>query len=147
MAATLVIYRGLPGSGKSTTAKEWVSNNPGRRARVNRDSLRAMMHDGYRTKVTEEQVTAAQYAMIEALLSRGTSVACDDTNLRDDVVETMRDIASRSGAEVEIVDRRNVPLELCLLGNSSPDRVAAGTVVPEDTIRQMYRDYILNKGD
>src|SRR5690606_41381285 len=97
---------------------------------LTRDALRAMMQDGYRTKVTEEQVTAAQYAMIEALLSRGTSVACDDTNLRDDVVETMRDIASRSGAEVEIVDRRNVPLELCLLGNSSPARVAAGTACP-----------------
>src|SRR5690606_11949007 len=137
MAATLVIYRGLPGSGKSTTAKEWVSNNPGRRARMNRDSLRAMMHDGYRTKVTEEQVTAAQYAMIEALLSRGTSVACDDTNLRDDVVETMRDIASRSGAEVERRELRTVPPQLWLIGNSSPDRVAAGTVDPEDAIRKM----------
>ena len=43
----LVITRGLPGSGKSTWARQWVSQDPAHRAEVNRDSLRLMMHGGY----------------------------------------------------------------------------------------------------
>ena len=42
---TLVITRGLPASGKTTKAREWVAADPVRRARVNRDDVRAQLHD------------------------------------------------------------------------------------------------------
>jgi tRNA uridine 5-carbamoylmethylation protein Kti12 len=38
--ATLLITRGLPGSGKTTWARAWVEDAPARRVRVNRDDLR-----------------------------------------------------------------------------------------------------------
>ncbi len=79
---TLIITIGLPGSGKSTWAKAWVGEDPARRARVNRDDLRAMLHGGrVGTAWQERQVTLAQHAAVRALLLHGFEVMVDDTNL------------------------------------------------------------------
>jgi len=40
--ATLIVTRGLPGSGKTTAATAWVAEEPLRRARVERDEIRSM---------------------------------------------------------------------------------------------------------
>ena len=40
---TLHLTRGIPGSGKSTFAKQWVQEDPEGRVRINRDDLRGMM--------------------------------------------------------------------------------------------------------
>ena len=55
---TLHITRGLPASGKSTWAREWVAEDPASRAEVNRDQLRLMMHGGFVN--AEMQITAAR---------------------------------------------------------------------------------------
>jgi hypothetical protein len=61
-APVLIITRGHPASGKSTRAIAWVAERPERRARVNRDCLRAMMHGGrLGTAEQEAMVTAAQH--------------------------------------------------------------------------------------
>ena len=39
----VILTVGLPASGKSTWAKEQVSQNPGQYKRVNKDDLRAML--------------------------------------------------------------------------------------------------------
>lgn len=139
--AKLYIVRGLPGSGKSKNAKQWVANDPVNRARVNRDDLRDMMHGGYISKVTEEQVTESQYAMIDTLLDMDKEVILDDTNnLNDERVRALIRIALDHEADWEIVDRTNVPLDLCLLENSSQRRIDSGRVVPEKVIRMMHEE-------
>ena len=40
---TILILRGLQGSGKTTFAKEWVNKDPESRVRFNRDDIRNML--------------------------------------------------------------------------------------------------------
>lgn len=144
--AKLYIVRGLPGSGKSKNAKQWVANDPQNRARVNRDDLRAMMHQGYFGEYTEKQVTEVQYAMIDTLLDMGKLVICDDTNLQSRTVRELIEIAMDHEADWEIVDKTDMPLDICLIGNNSQHRIDTGAVVPEGVIVSMYERYIKDQG-
>ena len=72
---TMIICRGLPGSGKSTWAKAYQNVT-----RVNRDDLREMMHGGVWSKSNEKLVVIARDAIIRATLRAGGSVIVDDTN-------------------------------------------------------------------
>jgi predicted kinase len=133
---TLTITRGLPGSGKTT----WARQQPGA-VRVNRDELRLMLH-GRRlgTGTAEVQVTRASRAAIEALLRAGTDVICDDTNLRSRVVRELAELAARAGAGVVIEDFTGVPVEVCIERDAArPEPVGA------DVIRAMYDRYLAGK--
>jgi predicted kinase len=101
----LLILRGLPASGKTTFAKQWVIEDLDNRARVNRDDIRLLLH----TQATylypqEEAVTTAEHAMIEALLRAGKSVVVDSVNLRSKYVRQYMEIAHRHSAEVRFQD-------------------------------------------
>jgi predicted kinase len=144
----LRITRGLPASGKTTIARAWVAEDPVRRARVNRDDLRAQLHDGVfvpqseETTGTEKAVTAARDATITALLNRGVSVFCDDTNLPARTARDLRRLAVLAGAEFEVVDLTDVPLATCVERNAQR---AGRAFVPEDWIQDMHRRYIAGK--
>jgi predicted kinase len=107
---TLTITRGLPGSGKTTWAKEQAGA-----VRVNRDDLRRMLHGGrLGTDQAEKQVTIAQNAQVDALLRAGVNVIVDDTNLRQRVARDLRRIATLAGADFMVQDFTTVPLEVCV---------------------------------
>lgn len=98
----LKITRGVPASGKSTWAKEWVANDPERRIRVNRDDLRAMMFEvvGVGTFPQEKAVSAAEQAIVRSLLGAGMDVVVDATHLRAKFAKAWLEF----DAEVEFVD-------------------------------------------
>lgn len=113
----LIVTRGLPGSGKSTFAREWVAEDPANRAEVNRDYLRKMLHDGVYIggyKGTEGAVTAVRDAAIKTLLRRGLDVVSSDTNLAQKVARDLRNLADIAGAGFEVKDFTDVPLDVCL---------------------------------
>ena len=83
MTAEVIITVGLPASGKSTWAKEWVAQKPTERVRVNKDDLRAMLHGGKYSKGNEAQVLAMETTIIHDALSRGKSVVVDNTHLAE----------------------------------------------------------------
>lgn len=137
--ATLIITRGLPGSGKTTIAMSLVKAASGRMARVNRDDLRAMMH-GARVgrRWQEDQVTTAQRAAVEALLGAGVDVIADDTNLPERSVRGWERLARRCGAELQVIDlRKVVPVEECIRRDAARG-AAGGRLVGEEVIRQMH---------
>ena len=112
---TLRITIGLPGSGKTTHAREWVDQDPTKFCRVNRDDLRNMLHGSYLgTRYQEEMVTSARDAAVAKLLRTGISVIADDTNLRWSHVDRLRKLADRAGADFEIVSLLNVPMNTCI---------------------------------
>jgi tRNA uridine 5-carbamoylmethylation protein Kti12 len=122
----LVIYRGLPASGKTTLARAWVAADPANRARVNRDDLRAMLHDGVHLgHDTEKRVRVARDRMISGLLDQGVSVACDDTNLRQSVARDLAKLARFSGATVRVVDLTTCRSRSATAGTSR-DRTRSG---------------------
>lgn len=137
---TLIITRGLPGSGKSTAAAAWVTGDEQWRARINRDDLRIMCHGRWLgTPAQEAIVTGLQHNGIRAALANGTSVIVDDTNLAASVVNTLGSIALDMDADFEIWEFRNVPLEVCIARDAARDELDQ---VGEQVIRDKYDKFI-----
>jgi predicted kinase len=133
---------GLPGSGKTTEAKRWVADEPLRRTRLNRDDLRDMMFGGWTgLDAHEKAVTAAQHSALRALLAAGWGVVVDDTNLRPWVVEALCRIGWDAGADVEVWDRTNVPIEVCV-GRDRERLVLGERHVGEAVIRAMHAEWL-----
>lgn len=136
----LIVCRGLPASGKTTAARAWVAEDPAARARVNRDDIRAMLHNGvYLGETTEAQVRALQLDAVVGLLVLGPDVICDDTNLKPDIFDRLLAAAALVDADVEVWDMRDVPVEVCV----KRDR-ARQHPVGEDVIRRMAAEWLEN---
>ncbi|GAA2364981.1 AAA family ATPase [Dactylosporangium salmoneum] len=140
--ATLTITRGLPGSGKTTWAKQQAHLT-----RVNRDDMRRMLHGGRiddpeRRGRAEKEVTAAHHAAVEGLLRVGADVVCDDTNLRGRVVREFAELAAKCGAHFVVRDFTDVPLEECI----RRDGLRSGDgQVGADVIRSMHSRYLAGR--
>ncbi|MEV6368375.1 AAA family ATPase [Micromonospora musae] len=135
----LIATRGLPASGKTTFARTLQPSV----VRVNRDDLRRMLH-GERlfTQWAEAQVTTAQRAQVEALLRARADVCVDDTNLRARTLRDWADLAERYGAEFEVHDFTDVPLDECLRRDAArpeADRVGAAA------IRRLHERYLAGR--
>lgn len=138
----LVITRGLPASGKTTWALEWIRSGE-QRARANRDDLRmALFGKAWGLTYQEENyVTIAQHQAIKDLLDRGYSVVVDDTNLRAKVSRALADIASLAGVDFAVQDFTHVPLEECL----RRDKIrhgSGGRYVGVEPITSMHERYL-----
>jgi hypothetical protein len=84
-------------------------------------------------------VTLAQRAQVEALLRVGVSVCVDDTNLRSRTLRDWADLAARHGAEFEVHDFTDVPLEECLRRDAArPEADPVG----EAWIRRLHERYL-----
>lgn len=138
----LFVTRGLPGSGKTTVARELVDSqiNTFGLTRLNRDDFRRMMHGRRFGAGRQEQlVTAAQHAAIRAVLTEGGDVIVDDTNLRDSQILQFERLAAECGAVVEVIDLRDVPLDECI----RRDRLRQGdTHIGAAVITQLHSDHI-----
>lgn len=132
---TLTLTRGLPGSGKTTWARQQ------RAVRVNRDDLRLMLHGGRMgAGWAEMQVTIAQRAQVDALLRAGVDVICDDTNLRAQTVRELAELGAAAGAQVKLEDFTGVPVDVCVERDA-----ARPNPVGEEVIRTMYARYLAGK--
>src|SRR5690348_7760173 len=98
MTAKLIMTKGLPGSGKSTWAKQIVSENPGAVKRVNKDDLRSMVDGGKWSKANETFVLLVRDQIVDAALSSGKSVIVDDTNFAPRHETALREMVERHGA-------------------------------------------------
>lgn len=138
---TLIVTRGLPASGKSTWARQWVAVAPAERARVNRDDLRAMIFEtpDY-SHAQETAVTMAERATVKALLAAHRSVVVDATHLRPRYVREWARFAHANGAELEVTEFP-IDVEEAITRDAARERV-----VGEDVIRGMVSRW-LRKGD
>lgn len=143
----LVIMRGLPASGKSIWAKVWVAEDPHNRARVNRDDLRVMIHNGlYSGHRTEDKIIKARNLLTINLLVHGVDVVIDDTNLASGTVRDLLKLAAEAGAEVEVKDFTDVSLTTCIHRDEKRyDGANPRACVGKGVIMDMHERYIKGK--
>lgn len=132
----LIITRGLPASGKSTWAKQWVLEDPEHRVRINQDDIRLMLGK-YWVPSREKLVQHIQEeALIEALL-RGYDIVIDNTNLNEKVLDNYRVLVTAYGNHsIEYKDFFDTPLSVCIERDKSRD-----LQVTEKVIRSFYNNY------
>ncbi len=135
----VILTKGLPGSGKSTWAKERLAEAPGRYKRISKDDLRFMLDNSKWSKHNEQFILEARDALILAALKSGYSVIVDDTGLHGKHESHIRELV-KDQALVEIEDFTNVPLDICI----ARDR-RRPNYVGEQVIRRMYRDFLQPK--
>lgn len=135
---TLVILRGVPGAGKSTSSETYRAKGM---AVVSRDAIRFTMYGAY-TGVDEEAVTQVENAAISANLQSGTGVVVDGTNLNNKFLKTKLSLASRYGATVEFVDHP-VPLKEAIARNAAR-RERGERFVGKDAVTRFFRRYKVN---
>lgn len=141
----LLIMRGLPASGKTTTATLWVQEDLADRQRVNRDDIRQMLHSGlYVHGETEKAVIRVRDRLIDEALCSGASVVVDDCNLRARHISELTKIGRRCGATVEIRDLTDVTPEECIKRNRKR-KEARQRAVPDDVIWDMWHRFVKNK--
>ena len=132
----LIITRGLPASGKSTWAKQWVLEDPEHRVRINQDDIRLMLGK-YWVPSREKLVQEIQFDAIVEALSREFDVVIDNTNLNKKVLEEFdRLIKTFENYEIEYKDFFDTPLSVCIERDKNRD-----LQVTEKVIRSFYNNY------
>lgn len=76
----LLILKGIPGSGKSTFARNFIKNNSEKWVIINRDLIRSMLGN-YWVPKREKLITDIEYYSTIKAFKRGYNVIIDATNL------------------------------------------------------------------
>lgn len=140
---TLYIMRGLPGSGKSTKAKE-IAEKTGAFI-TSLDNMReyiAGSRDMWHSKPAifkkvGNAIAQVQYSMIELHLSNGEDVIVDNMNLRIPYLKKLKEIAKEYNAEIKIVEMKEDWATLKERNHTRPIQER----VNEDWLYEMYKTY------
>jgi predicted kinase len=131
------ILKGLPGSGKSTWARQFVEENKDW-VRVNRDDLRNM-RGFYWLPKQEEMITKWEFEAVKSAIDSGYNVILDATNLNHKHIDKLKSFVDKS-TEFEVYFEEkyfDVSPEECIKRDlKRPNSVGA------EVIWGMYEKYI-----
>lgn len=142
---TVLICRGLPASGKSSFAKELVSQNPNQWKRVNLDDLRDMFDNSHQSKGNEKFVKAMRDLLIIEALKDGKNVISDNTHLSPKSVAHIKQLVQKFNIDnndnVQVTIRFfDVPVEECIKRDlKRPNSVGSKVIM------QMYNQFLAPK--
>lgn len=106
---SVVLLRGVPGSGKTTAALQLMNDYPDQFVRVNRDDIRMMMYGEYHfsgddANTKEKAVTHVEHSLIKSAIKEGKRPLVDATNLNKQSVKSILRIAGSHGMPVDHID-------------------------------------------
>jgi predicted kinase len=133
MTLKLILTKGLPASGKTTWAKDYLARHSDT-ANLCKDDLRLQFPS---TKKREKQVIEVRDLLTEHYLGKGLSVIWSDTNLNPVHTQRATELAAKYEAQLVIQDFTQVSLAECI----SRDLVRPNSV-GQQAITRMYYDYI-----
>lgn len=139
----LIMTKGLPGSGKTTWAREFLNKNGGsdRWVIICKDDLREMLYAGYKyTKTSEKLIIDARNALITSAWCAGRNVIVADTGFNKIHEQALRQMCEVIGAEFEIKNFTYVPVEECVKRDLLRQKS-----VGKDVIMNMYDQYLRPK--
>ncbi len=106
----IIFCRGIPGSGKTTWAKEFVSANSNLVTRINKDDFRAMLSLGKFSSAKEDLMNSLRIQAVKTILFTGKWAVLDDTNLTNGSFAKYNELTQN----VICVDFTNVSVEECI---------------------------------
>ena len=133
MSLKLILTRGLPASGKTTWAKQYIQKHI-QTVNLCKDDLRLQMAD---TKNREDQVIQTRDLLTENYLRQHYSVIWSDTNLNPIHITRATEIAANYNAELVIKDFTTVSLTECIKRD-----LLRFNSVGQQVIYKMYYDYL-----
>lgn len=142
--ATLYIMVGLPGSGKSTKAKE-IANETGA-VIISLDSLREEIAGSRKNwhsnpdifnNTMSRSIANIQNAIVEWHLKNGESVIVDNMNLKSRYVSFFQELSKKYGTNIEFVKMKCDWATLKERNQSRP----SDRRVDEDWLYQMFKTY------
>ena len=110
----VIICQGIQGSGKSTWALDYVTKEPTKRVRVNRDSIRKMFGK-YWVLEREELCNEIEDKAIAYAMVRGFEVVIDDMNLNPKTLKHIKELVLNVDSNADIrYNLFNTPLTECV---------------------------------
>ena len=133
----IIICRGIPASGKSTWAKQWVLEDPEHRIRINQDDIRNMLGK-YWVPSRENLVSYINNAIITKAVSLNYDIVIDNINLNPKNILYIEDIILLCNMKyiIEYKDFFDVPLSVCI----ERDKKRTNPI-GEKVIRSFYNRY------
>lgn len=129
---------GIPGSGKSTYAKQVVAKDPNNWVRVNNDDLRAMMNGSVWSADYEKMVTDARNYLIRDALKRGKNVIIDNLNLNRRHFDDVCKIAKSVNADIQVFEKAfYIELDEAIARDSKREGKAK---VGEEVIKKWWKE-------
>lgn len=141
MKQKIIITRGLPASGKSRWADEYISENPNF-VKIEKDTIRqeSRLFPGgvYVHKRGDEAIVIKERdRLIRQALGRGKSVISSDTNLIQKHITQLSNIARQNDAEIEVKSFLDVPMKTLLERDAARE-----DSVGEHVIRRMFHESV-----
>jgi len=131
----LLILQGIPGSGKSHWAKEFLKTNSTDWVRVNRDDIRSMLGEYWLPK-REVLVTEIEIQSVKSAFEQGYSVILDSTNLNQKYLKNWIEYCKNNSIEIEY-KMFDINLETAIERDKNRNRS-----VGEEVIKNFYNKYI-----
>lgn len=132
----LLILKGIPASSKSTYAKKLMKEEPNW-VRINKDSIREMLHNSEFSHRNEKLVRDAQKMLILAAFAHDFNVILDNTHIGANVLQGLHDDMKRRG-NVKVIEKGfKITLEEAKHRNALREGVAR---VPDHVIEKMFAD-------
>ena len=132
------ILVGIPGSGKSTYAKQVVAQDPNNWVRINNDDLRAMMNGSVWSQEYEKIITDCRNYLIRDALKRGKNLIIDNLNLNRRHFDDVCKIAKSVNTDVQVYEKSfYVDLEEAIARDAKREGKAK---VGEAVIKKWWKD-------
>lgn len=121
---TLFMMIGIPGSGKSTFAKKYLSGT-------------YLSSDDLRDELGKIDIWEEMYVRTEEALRSGEDLIYDATSIKEKDQKTVLELAKKYGAR-SVAYVMLTSFEQCIERNCKRDE---NRIVPEDVVKRMYNNY------
>lgn len=142
MRPEVLVLAGLPASGKSRRATEWLMEDSDARIVVNYDSLRKGMFgdDWLWNRKDEDRMKAHARSIVERSLKAGLSVCIDNTNLSQKVRAGWAEMANSFGASY-VEEEIDTPRALCIARDRQRSARAGQAVIDRMALLYGFIDW------